>query len=297
MSRKLKLAALLLGLLGAVAPATTLAQITGLWGVSLNGFNSGSPGPSSLYSIDPVTGAGALVGTNLGYAVNAIAVDPTTGVMYASTTSWSGAFNGLLRVDPATGTATEVGPFGDTFASILGLTFDSSGQLWGWHDPGADDPVRIDKTTGAATTVGDAGISTAGQVLAFDSSDVLYLIQSSSVYTIDQTTGAAVSAGSLSFDPGSGGAAFDPATGLLWASGTSGSTQDSVIRISDVAGDSFTDLDTDVEYLHALTFGGAVSVAAQPVPLLGHAQLLTLGLLLAGAAALILQRRTARARA
>ena len=159
------------------APSTLYAQ---LYGVSLNGYNSSNLGPSSLYSIDPATGAGTLIG-DIGYAVNAIAVDPTSGTMYASTTSWSptsGGFNGLLIIDPATGAATEVGPFG-AFTSILGLTFDSSGQLWGWHDPSADDPVTIDKATGAATTVGNAGLSTSGQVLAFDSSDVLRLFQGS----------------------------------------------------------------------------------------------------------------------
>jgi hypothetical protein len=61
-----------------------------LYGVSLNGHSSGSPGSSSLYSINPGSGAGTLIGTDLGYAVNSLAVDPTTGLMYAATTTWSG---------------------------------------------------------------------------------------------------------------------------------------------------------------------------------------------------------------
>ena len=236
-------------------PMAAQAQV---YGVSLNGFNSSNPGTSSLYTIDPVSGAGTYVGdidnVATGYAVNAIAIDPTSGIMYASTTSWSGPFNGLLTLNMATGEATEVGPFG-AFTSILGLTFDSSGQLWGWHDPSADDAVRIDKATGAATTVGNSGVGTGQQVMAFDSADTLIMVQGTQVYTIDQVTGAAVLTSSLSFDPGSGGAAFDFSSGLLWAARGSGRDQDSWIRLSDLAGDTFTDLDTDVEYLNAVTAG------------------------------------------
>ena len=190
----------------ALLPYAAQAQ---LFGVSLDGHTDSSPGPSSLYLIDPVTGDGALIG-GMGHAVNAIAIDPTTGIMYASTTSWSGEFNGLLQVDPNTGATTEIGEFGEEFWAILGLTFDSSGQLWGWHDPSADDPVRIDKATGAATTVGDAGIGTARQVLAFNNADELLLFQNTTIYLIDQVTGDASSIGDLGFDPGAGGGVIGP---------------------------------------------------------------------------------------
>ena len=228
-----------------------------LFGVSLNGFSNGNPGPSDLYIIDEVTGAGTFIG-NIGYAVNSIAFDPTTGLMYGSTTTWSGDFNGLLLIDPATGAATEIGAFGAEFTSILGLSFNSLGELFGWHDPGADDPVRIDKTTGAATTVGASGIGTAQQVMAFDNSDQLILVQDFTTYDINTTTGAADSAPipDLSFDPGHGGADIHNTTGDLWASATNGRTEDSIIRVTDIATDSSRDIDTDVEYLNALAFGG-----------------------------------------
>lgn len=270
-------------------PAPPVAQDGALWGISLNGFSNGDSGPSSLYVINRVTGAGTLIGSDLGYAVNAIAIDPTTGVMYASTTTWSGAFNGLLVVDTSTGTATEVGEFGDGFAAILGLTFDSTGQLWGWHDPSADDPVRIDKATGVATTVGDAEEGTSGQVLAFDASDTLFLMDKYEVFIINQTTGLAVFDSALSFDPGSGGGAFDMVTGLLWASATTGKVQDSLIRVTDIAGDSFTDIDTDVEYLNALTIGGHYAPAN--VPAMGVWSVVLLVMLVTGFAAGVLRKR------
>ena len=232
-----------------------------LYGVSLNGFSSGYAGPSSLYAVDSTTGAGTLIG-NLGYAVNSIASDPTTGIMYGATTSWSGFFNGLLEIDPTTGAATEIGSFGGAFESILGLTFNSSGELFGWHGwhaPNADDPVRIDIMTGAATTVGNSGVDTGGLVLAFDNADGLTMVTGKTVSYVDTITGAAYFGGILAHDPGSGGADFHPTTGALWASATSGQEDYSWIRVSNIADNSYVDIDTDISYLHALTF-------AEPIP-------------------------------
>ena len=60
--------ALLVAVFGLTLSALASAQPGNLWGISLNGFNDGSPGPSSLYRIDAVTGAGTLIGTNMGYS-------------------------------------------------------------------------------------------------------------------------------------------------------------------------------------------------------------------------------------
>lgn len=235
-----------------------------LYGVSLNGFTSGSPGASSLYSIDSTTGAGTLVGTTLGYAVNAIAVDPTTGIMYGSTTTWSGTFNGLLEIDRTTGTATEIGSFGDVdFFAILGLTFDSSGNLFGWHDPFEDDAVTINKATGAATELGDSGIGTGGHVLAFDGNDNLTLVQDFTIFNVNTTTGTANGTGILSFDPGQGGSAFD-STGRLWAPRNFAFVEDSFIRVTDLADNSFIDINTDVEFLSAVTWASEAAPVPEP---------------------------------
>lgn len=248
-----------------VARPTYAASI--LFGVSLNGHSSGSPGPSSLYTIDPVTGAGTLVG-NIGYAVNSLAVDPATGILYGSTTSWSGAFNGLLAIDPTTGAATEVGAFGAGFTSILGLTFNSAGQLFGWHDPSDDDLVSINLSTGAATIVGDSGLSTGAHILAFNAADALLLVQGTEQFDINTSTGLASSLGFLSFTPGRGGSGFDFSTGLWWAPEGSAFNQDALIRISNLGANSFTDLDTDVEYLSAVTWGDTQATVPEPSALL-----------------------------
>jgi hypothetical protein len=249
--------------MGVLAAAVFLpmAAHAQLYGVSLNGHEFDDPGPSSLYLIDPVTGAGTLIG-DIGYAVNAIAVDPTTGIMYASTVQWNPPdwIGSLLQIDPATGAGTEIGTTDERFC-CRALTFDSTGQLWGWTE-NTDDLVSIDKSTGVATVVGESGVGTAGQVLAMDPDDVLHLIQSSNHYIVDQVTGAANFQSNLGFDPGAGGAVIDP-SGSLWASATTGLTQDSVIRITNIAGASFVDIDTDVEYLNALTLGDVDAGAAR----------------------------------
>jgi hypothetical protein len=51
--------------------------------------------PNSLCSIDPMSEASTLFGTNFGYSVNSIAIDTTTGIMYGCATTWSGEYNGL----------------------------------------------------------------------------------------------------------------------------------------------------------------------------------------------------------
>jgi len=235
-----------------------------LYGVSLDGHNKNNLGSSSLYLIDETTGAGTLIG-DIGYAVNSIAFDPTTGLLYGSTTTWNDSgdsFNGLLQIDPSTGAATEIGAFGSDYVSIVGLSFNSSGELFGWHEPVADDLVSIDKATGAATTVGDAGIpgGTAAEVMAFDNSDTLILVQYKTQYDINLTTGAASSHPDLAFDPGAGGADINNTTGDLWASATQGNVQDSLIRVTNLATDTITNIDTDVEYLNALAFSDATTV-------------------------------------
>jgi hypothetical protein len=182
-------------LLAAITLIPFVLNAATLYGVSWNGYNSGNPGSSSLYSIDLETGAGTFIG-DLGYAVNAIAIDPNTGYLYGATTGWSGDFNGLLLIDPTTGSATEMGSFGTAFNpntvnNIVGLTFNSTSRLFGWYEPSRDDPVTIDISTGAATILGSSRIYTAEQGMAFDNSDNLIIVNNRAVYVVDQTTGRA----------------------------------------------------------------------------------------------------------
>ena len=165
-------------------------------------------GGGKLFIIDPQTGVATLVGA-IGFSTPSLAVDPTTGLLYAGRGS---GVPELHRLDPSTGTPTLVGDIGIEFASIPGLEFDSKGVLFASVNAiddggtGGDSLATLDKVTGAATLIGvfGSGIGTFNGVrgietLAFDPSGTLYGASTQqslttgdpSLYTIDPATGVA----------------------------------------------------------------------------------------------------------
>jgi hypothetical protein len=168
----------------------------------------------NLYSIDPVTASATLVGS-MGFPAPSLAVDPTTGTMYAG----QGGGNALLYVvDPATGNATLLGDTGFVFAALPGLAFDSLGTLYASINliddggTGGDTLARIDKVSGLGTPIGlyGGGIGTFGgpggiEGIAFAPSGVLYgasgmQSQTSgnpSLFNIDPATGQATLIGPI----------------------------------------------------------------------------------------------------
>ncbi|MCP3996903.1 MAG: DUF11 domain-containing protein, partial [bacterium] len=77
-----------------------------------------------------------------------IAFHPTTGDLYGSITGGGGPGR-LVLLDPATGHATDVGPFGT--GDIEGMRFDAEGFLWGTSGTSPGELFEINITTGAAT--------------------------------------------------------------------------------------------------------------------------------------------------
>ena len=151
---------------------------------------------SDLVTIDLATGTTTFIGTT-GIAVNGLTFDSTTGTLFAS----ERGDGGLYSLNTATGAASLIGAFnspasGCSSRNVL-LTANSSGDLYGWCDPGSDDLMSIDKNTGTATIVGESGIGTGRHGLAFDVNDDLYLYQSS-YYDVDTNTGAASLLGTFS---------------------------------------------------------------------------------------------------
>ena len=84
----------------------------------------------------------------LGYTlIDDIAIDPTTGTMYAATNS-GGSTDRLIIIDKTDGTTTDVALI--TVPDIEGLGTDPSGQLWGTS--GTQEILyEIDKTTGVGS--------------------------------------------------------------------------------------------------------------------------------------------------
>ena len=132
---------------------------------------------NNMYEVDPVTGA-----INNQYAVTAppgaqtysgMAIDPTTGIVYASSTDI--ATSSLFTIDPPTGVATLIGPITGSPGNIA-ISFDGNGDLYG-YDIVTDSMYFIDKTNGNAVNLGllpfDANF---GQGMGYDpATDTVYL--------------------------------------------------------------------------------------------------------------------------
>jgi hypothetical protein len=114
--------------------------------------NGGGGNPSTLFVLNPATGAVVTTVGPIGFAVSALAYDSDKGVLYGSTGNNSG--RSLIRIDISTGAGTLIGPF-NTTTPMADLTFDPSGTLYGWSGfSGTRGLYEIDVTTGQATLVG-----------------------------------------------------------------------------------------------------------------------------------------------
>jgi hypothetical protein len=109
---------------------------------------------SQLLRLNPDTGAGVVIGA-IGFTTNGLAV-AADATMYAGTTAGQ-----LIRINPVTGAGTLVGNFGGGLTSSGDLVFDSNDVLYGALDSGGTVVLaRIDRITGAATTIGPTGLNT-----------------------------------------------------------------------------------------------------------------------------------------
>src|SRR5262249_16187377 len=124
-----------------------------LWG--LDGAQNHA---TSLYRIDPATGAGTLVGAFGAVSFTGIALDPTSGTLYGASSSGTHA---LVTIDRATAATTSIGALTSN-ANLTDIAFAPSGQLFGWWDGtgGPKDLVAVDKTSGALAVVGDSMLAT-----------------------------------------------------------------------------------------------------------------------------------------
>jgi hypothetical protein len=115
----------------------------------------------NLLTLDPATGMSTLVGPMGIGAVPALALDPTTGTMYAAPSNGNAD---LYRVDPGTGATSLLGSTGlaidDNFVTVGDMAFSPDGTLYaavniaGGSATGSDTLATIDKTTGKATIIG-----------------------------------------------------------------------------------------------------------------------------------------------
>ena len=176
-------------------------------------YGATTPGPaqpSDLYTIDPATGVGTLVGTiDAGgpslVRVSAMDFDPD-GLLHGI-----GVLSNqlvLLRIDCTTAGATVIGQLGLSAAagsSVTDMSFDSLGRLWvHYRDTSSSDELgTVDRLTGAYTAVGNTTLADIGNGLASGGfpSTILYHAGSQDLSSLDPLSGNATFVADLAFPP------------------------------------------------------------------------------------------------
>jgi hypothetical protein len=234
-------------------------------------------------TINAATGVGTDVGATGVSEGWALARDPN-GTLYTTYNGFSGNAQ-LATINPATGAiAATIGGVG---TSLIALELDGSGQLWG---VGYNDQIlyRINKATGAATAVGNTGVSNVMD-LAFDASGVLYATVNNVLYRVNTATGATTVAANITgIASGSVmGIMFDT-SGTLYA--TAYVTNSPLYRINVATGAATAVGNTGFDFPHGGDIAGAAA-APTVVPTLSGTALLLLAIAI-GASALLARRRS-----
>jgi uncharacterized repeat protein (TIGR01451 family)/CSLREA domain-containing protein len=224
-------------------------------------------GPTSLYTIDPLTGSASLIGA-IGFdRISAMDFSPLTGVLYALGQRPGTSTRVLITIDPLTGIGTEVGPTNSN-RQFTDVSFRDDGALFGYVT--FEELMTLDLATGVATFVGNSPVpGGAGNGVAFAPNGVLYHADDESLNALNPATGAATPLADLRFSPPADGFPrinamdFDPETGLLFGSLNDGfgNQSENYLALIDLATGRVGIIGRTVDGLDAIAF----LPAAEPV--------------------------------
>lgn len=113
-------------------------------------------------------------------------------------TDWSNSSSGLYSIDPATGTATLIGPTGQV--RMIGLVVDTDSTIYAISEESNSKLWTLDGSTGVATLVGALGFNLQEGDMTIDPlTGVMYVANGlgDNLYTVSKTTGAATLVGSF----------------------------------------------------------------------------------------------------
>lgn len=161
-----------------VSAAETLYGTTGSGGAA-----------SSLYRIDPTTGASTLVGAIGFNEVVSIDFNPITGTLYGIANNGGGS-KSLITISTSTGVGSFVAGLSPSFQSP-DMSFGPTGTLYSWSEPFPDNLNTVNIVTGATTEIGPSGVSTLATGLDVRSDGTIFMKSANNMYTVDATTGAA----------------------------------------------------------------------------------------------------------
>lgn len=181
------------------------------------GILYGTSGSRGLLAIDPTTGVSTTVGV-LPLVVPAIAIHPTTGVLYAG---GGGGSPFLLKLNKSNAATTIIGDTGLGLASISDMDFSPNGTLFasvnivGDGGTGGDHLATINVNTGLATIVGPFGMCTGVVVptlgagsCSVEGMEGLAYSQSGTLYATHTLNSAAGQPGLYTVNPATGTATF-----------------------------------------------------------------------------------------
>ncbi|MCP5503743.1 MAG: hypothetical protein H7A41_01180 [Chlamydiales bacterium] len=225
---------------------------------------NGDTGTSTLVILNQNTGSLEQTIGNIGYIVNGLAYDSTTGTLYATTSIKDlTAPVSLITIDTETGAGSVVAPLAPTSGGTVTVTtIDSTGQLYGWLEPGTDDLVRIDKNTGTVFLYPNSGLGTGGHSLDFNASDILYILDSGTIYTISTLTGIPANVGTYTPSPNDHHGKFNPVTQQFWTISTGGGNNPRSLNIFDIPSGVLINTLPTINYLHTISFAQITPIEA-----------------------------------
>jgi hypothetical protein len=241
-----------------------------------NNVNQGGPctQTSTLVLLDSKTGKLIKTIGPVGFTVNGMAWDRTSGKLYASTAIGDVKFHGLITINPFTGAGKPVDPnvhnFGLTGADspIHSITIDVFGHMVGWYDEFptgvvTDTYVRINQHTGVATEFTDTGIDTSQNGVSFGEFNLLWNIDSprgnpltQTAYLLNPFNGKPLAAQPLTPPTNAALGDFHPVNNLYYGLNFTpfDPTAPTFIEVVDVLAGTVTELGQTVDDLHTLTF-------------------------------------------
>jgi hypothetical protein len=247
-----------------------------------NNLTQGGPctQTSTLVQIDPTNGALVRTIGPVGYSVNGLSWDVTSGKLYATTAVGDLSFHGLITIDPNTGQGTPVNPsvvnYGLAFtpgtpeSPVHSIAIDSNGNAVAWYDEfpppvGVTDTfVTINTLTGVGIEFDNTGINTGQNGIAFAKHDLLWNIDSPKVvggvvtqtaYLLDPTNGQPLDARDVSPPTAAALGDFNPEGNQYYGlKFTAFSTAPTFLEVIDLRKGTVTTLGQTVDGLHVIAF-------------------------------------------
>lgn len=225
----------------------------GLYGVSHI-----SAGSSVLYSLDPLTGAGAEIGPIGFNRVSGIDFDPKTGILYGTGRDPATDAQVLLTIDINTGVGTKIGPLNmDRNSTDISFRNSDSALLAYLNRQVAE----IDIATGSATLIdGTTTTGRAGNGLAFSANGTLYRADNVSLDRIDIEAGAVTTLFELGFTPPAdsfprmNALDFEPSIDILFGSLNDANGDETYLSIVDISTGIVSIIGATVDGLDAIAF-------------------------------------------